>query len=74
MNPHTKTNLDDFFRRFNDRLKNPQTKDEQTDFEECLEERSAIIEYEGGLPRQEAELQARVICLNEYRHKRGIKA
>ena len=46
----------------------------EADFEECLEERSAIIEYEGGLPRGEAELQARVICLTEYRHKRGIKA
>lgn len=48
--------------------------EEQADFDECLEERSAIIEYEGGLPRQEAELQARVICLTEYWNKRGIKA
>ncbi|MBK8451772.1 MAG: hypothetical protein WAQ53_15370 [Thiofilum sp.] len=74
MTAHTKTHLDDFFKRFNDRLKNPQTPDEQADFNECLEERSAIMEYEGGLPRHEAELQARVICLTEYRNKRGIKA
>jgi hypothetical protein len=73
MTAQTKTNLDDFFRRFNDRLKNPQTTDEIEDFSECLEERAGIIEYEGGLPRQEAEAQARVICLAEYRNKRGIK-
>jgi hypothetical protein len=74
MTAQAKTNLDDFFRRFNDRLKHPQTKDEQTDFNECFDERAAILEYEGGLSRQDAELQARVICLTEYRHKRGIKA
>jgi hypothetical protein len=73
MTAHTKTHLDDFFRRFNDRLKNPQTKDELDDFNECYEERAAIIEYGSGLERDEAERQARVICLTEYRNKRGIK-
>jgi len=69
-----KTNLYDFFRRFGERLKTPQTQADQADFEECLIERGAIMEHDGGLPRQEAELQARVICLTEYRTRKGIKA
>jgi hypothetical protein len=47
--------------------------EDQTDFNECFDERAAILEYEGGLPRQEAEAQARVICLTEYRNKKGLK-
>ena len=74
MTARHKTNLDAFFKRFTDRLKNPQTPDDQADFEECLEERSAIMEHDGGLPRGETDEQARVICLAEYRNKRGIKA
>ena len=50
-----------------------QNPEEQAEFLECLEERAAIMEHDGVLPRQEAELQARVICLTEYRNKRGIK-
>lgn len=74
MTARHKTNLDAFFKRFTERLKNPQALDEQAEFLECLEERAAIMEHDGALPRQEAELQARVICLTEYRNKRGIKA
>ena len=73
MTAQTQINLDDFFKRFNDRLKKPQTLNDLDDFNECVCERSAIMEYEGGLPRQEAELQARVICLTEYRTRRGVK-
>ena len=70
MTARHKTNLDAFFKRFTDRLKNPQTPDDQAVFEECLEERSAIMEHDGGLPRGEADEQARVICLAEYRQRK----
>ena len=70
MTARHKTNLDAFFKRFTERLKNPQTPDDQADFEECLEERSAIMEHDGGLPRGEADEQARVICLAEYRQRK----
>ena len=70
MTARHKTNLDAFFKRFTERLKNPQTPDDQADFEECVEERSAIMEHDGGLPRGEADEQARVICLDEYRQRK----
>ena len=73
MTARHKTNLDAFFKRFTDRLKNPQTTDDQADFEECVYERSAIMEHDGGLPKSEADEQARVICLAEYRTRRGVK-
>ncbi|MEN9433915.1 MAG: hypothetical protein RLZZ422_1504 [Pseudomonadota bacterium] len=66
--------VDDCIREIRQPKPPSMTQDEQADFEECLEERSAIMEYEGGLPRGEAELQARVICLTEYRNRKGIKA
>ena len=47
--------------------------EDQADFNECVYERSAIMEHDGGLPRSEADEQARVICLAEYRHRRGAK-
>jgi len=37
---------------------------------EAFEERAAIMEYSGGLPRAEAERQAKVICLDEFRRRR----
>lgn len=37
---------------------------------EAFEERAAIIEYEGGLTRNDAEQQALVICLADYRQKK----
>ena len=70
MTARNKTNLDAFFKRFTDRLKNPQTTDDQADFEECVCERSAIMEHDGGLPKSEADEQARVICLAEYRQRK----
>ena len=71
MTGQAQINLDDFFKRFNDRLKKPQTLDERE--QEDFEERAAIMEFEGGLPRGEADEQARVICLAEYRTRRGVK-
>lgn len=38
---------------------------------EAFEERAAIMEYEGGLTRNEAEHQALVICLAEYRQRKA---
>ena len=37
---------------------------------EAFEERAAIMEYNGGLTRNAAETQARVICLAEFRHRK----
>ena len=37
---------------------------------EAFNERAAIMEYDGGLPRTEAERQAKVICLDEFRRRR----
>lgn len=37
---------------------------------EAFEERAAIMEYDGGLSRLEAEAQARVICLAEFRQRK----
>ena len=37
---------------------------------EAFEERAAILEYLGGLPRERAEQEARVICLEEFRSRR----
>ena len=73
MTGQAQINLDDFFKRFNDRLKKPQTLYVLDYFEECVYERSAIMEHDGGLPRNEADEQARVICLAEYRTRRGVK-
>ncbi len=73
MTARHKTNLDAFFKRFNDRLKKPQTLNDLDDFNECVCERSAIMEHDGGLPRGEADEQAKVICLAEYRTRRGVK-
>ena len=73
MTGQAQINLDDFFKRFNDRLKKPQTLNDLDDFNECVCERSAIMEHDGGLPRSEADEQARVICLAEYRTRRGVK-
>ena len=44
--------------------------EDQADFEECVCERSAIMEHDGGLPKSEADEQARVICLAEYRQRK----
>jgi len=38
---------------------------------EGFEERAAIMEYEGGLTRNDAEQQALVICLAEYRQRKA---
>ena len=37
---------------------------------EAFEERAAIMEHDGGLSRPEAEVQARVICLAEFRQRK----
>lgn len=37
---------------------------------EAFEERAAIMEHDGGLSRLEAEAQARVICLAEFRQRK----
>lgn len=37
---------------------------------EAFEERAAIMEHDGGLSRPEAEAQARVICLAEFRQRK----
>ena len=40
------------------------------DINECIEERAAIMEIDGGLQPDEAERQAKVICLAQYRARR----
>ncbi|EIJ36227.1 hypothetical protein [Thiothrix nivea] len=40
------------------------------EWREAFEERAAIMEYSGGLPKHEAERQARVICLAEFRNRK----
>ena len=47
-----------------------QKKHDDEEWDEAYQERSAIMEYDGGLPRVEAETQARVICLAEFRLQR----
>lgn len=37
------------------------------DYQEAWEERAAIMEYDGGLSRHDAEVQANIICLETYR-------
>jgi hypothetical protein len=44
--------------------------EDQADFNECVYERSAIMEHYGCLPRGEADEQARAICLAEYRQRK----
>jgi len=36
---------------------------------EAFHERAAILEYDGGLPRQQAERKAWQICLHEFRSR-----
>lgn len=43
---------------------------DREEWRESFEERAAIMEYSGGLPRHEAEHQARIICLAEFRNRK----
>ena len=47
------------------------TNQNDAELREMFEERAAIMEFEGGLPRAVAESQARVICLEEFRNRRN---
>lgn len=49
---------------------NIETDIDPEEWREAFEERAAIMEYSGGLPRHEAERQARVICLAEFRNRK----
>lgn len=46
------------------------TGNDPEEWREAFEERAGIMEYMGGLSRTEAERQARVICLEEFRNRR----
>lgn len=40
------------------------------EWREAFEERAAIMEHLGGLPKDRAEKEARVICLEEFRRRK----
>lgn len=42
--------------------------DHDPNYEEYFEERAAIMEYDGGLPRQEAERQAKILLSDQFCH------
>lgn len=50
--------------------RNGVTGNDPEEWREAFEERAGIMEYMGGISRQEAERQAKVICLAEFRSKR----